>query len=190
MRGEAVLVNGAAGTSGRLALQVARHLGARRIVATARRATVEGELPALGAHAFISLTHSQPELTEAFRRELREHGANVLLDFLYGNSAEALLQACVGHARGDAEPPVRFVQIGTIAGPNVTLPATVLRSSGLELLGSGPGAVSHVELVKSIGEFLAAYRAGGFRVEAETAPLSDVTAVWGRQTRARVVLTP
>lgn len=189
VRGEAVLVNGAAGTSGKLAIQVAKYLGASRVVATARKPEVEGELRALGADAVVVLTQNQPELTDAFRRELREHGVDVILDYLYGYTAEALLNACVGPARGDAEPRVRFVQIGTLAGPNVTLPATVLRSSGLELLGSGLGASSNEELVQSIGEFLSVYRAAGFRVEAEAAPLRDVASAWVRPTNARLVLT-
>ncbi len=189
VRGEAVLVNGAAGTSGRMAIQVAKYLGARRVVATARNPNVEAELRALGADAVIVLAPNQAELTEAFRRELREHGVDVVLDYLYGSSAEALLQACVGPGRGDAEPRVRFVQIGTIAGPNVTLSATVLRSSGLELLGSGLGSLSHEEHVKGIGEFLAVYRAAGFRIETQAAPLRDVESAWTRPTAARVVLT-
>jgi NADPH:quinone reductase-like Zn-dependent oxidoreductase len=188
-RGESVLVNGAAGASGRLAIQIAKYLGARRVVATARNPAVEPELRALGADALVVLAQSQADLTEAFRHELRAHGVDVVLDFLYGNTAEALLQACVGPARGDAEPRVRFVQIGTLAGPNVTLPAMILRSSGLELLGSGLGALSNAELVTGIGEFLAVYRAGGFRIETATAPLREVESAWNRPTTARLVLT-
>ncbi|HTQ02460.1 MAG TPA: zinc-binding alcohol dehydrogenase family protein [Polyangiaceae bacterium] len=189
VRGESVLVNGAAGTSGRIAVQVAKYLGARRVVATARNPDVEGELRALGADALIVLTQNQAELTEAFKRELRDHGVDVMLDYLYGNTAEAFLQACTGPGRGDAEPRVRFVQLGTLAGPNVTLPAGVLRSSGLELLGSGLGALSHEELVKGIGEFMAVFRAAGFRIETEAAALRDVESAWARETSARVVLT-
>lgn len=188
-RGESVLVNGAAGVSGRLALQVARHLGARRVVATARSAAVESELRALGADTVIALGADSAALTDAFRRELRDHGVDVVLDYLYGSSAEAFIHACVGPGRGAAEPRVRFVQLGTLAGPNITLPAAALRSSGLELLGMGLGAVAHQELVTGIGEFLAAFRAAGFRIETEVAPLRDVETAWSRATRARLVLT-
>ena len=81
------------------------------------------------------------------------------------------------------------MQIGTLAGPNITLPAAALRGSGLELIGNGLGSLSHQELVTSIGEFLASYRGAGFRVASETAPLSDVEAAWSRATAARLVLT-
>jgi NADPH:quinone reductase-like Zn-dependent oxidoreductase len=187
--GESVLVNGAAGVSGRLAIQVAKHLGARRVIATARNPAVDVELRALGADTVIVLSEDSGALTDAFRRELHEHGVDVVLDYLFGNSTEAFIQACVGPGRGAAEPRVRFIQLGTLGGPNITLPATALRSSGLELLGMGLGAVAHEELVVGIGEFLAAYRAAGFRVETTAVPLRDVEAAWSRPSRARLVLT-
>jgi NADPH:quinone reductase-like Zn-dependent oxidoreductase len=189
VRGEAVLINGAAGVSGRLAIQVAKHLGARRIVVTARNPGVESQLRELGADAFIPLGESQAELTSAFRQELREYGLDVVLDFLFGNPAEALLHACIGPGRGAAEPRIRFVQIGTLAGLNLTLPGAVLRSSGLELIGTGLGSLSHEELVTCIGEFLESYVAGGFRVQATGVPLSEIEAAWGSASRERIVLT-
>jgi len=188
VRGESVLVNGAAGISGRMAIQVAKHLGARRVVATARNPAAEAALRSLGADAFIPLSDDSAALAEAFRGELRAHGIDVVLDFLYGSSAEAFLQACVGPARGAAEPRVRFVQIGTLAGPHITLPALALRSSGLELLGSGLGSASHLELMAGIGEFLAAYPSAGFHIDTAVAALSDVTAAWSRPSSARLVL--
>ena len=189
VRGESVLVNGAAGVSGRLAVQVAKHLGARRVVATARNPAVEPELRALGADGFIELTLSHAELTQAFRRELGAHGVDVILDYLYGGPAEALLHACVGPGRGAAEPRIRYVQIGASAGATIPLPAAALRSSGLELIGAGLGALSHVELVTCIGEFFQSYVAGGFRVATTTKPLSEVETAWAHMGRERLVLT-
>jgi NADPH:quinone reductase-like Zn-dependent oxidoreductase len=188
VRGETVLVNGASGVAGRLAIQVAKHLGARRVVAAARNNQVEAELRALGADAFIELTLSHAELSHAFRRELVEHGIDVVLDYVYGGPAEALLHACVGPGRGDAEPRVRFVQIGTMAGPTVTLPAIALRGSGLELLGAGLGALSHAELVSCIAEFFESFVAGGFRIEARRVPLAEIESAWSQLRRERLVV--
>jgi NADPH:quinone reductase-like Zn-dependent oxidoreductase len=190
VRGERVLVNGAAGVSGRLAVQVAKHLGAGRVVATARNPAAEHELRALGADGFIGLTLPQAELTQVFRRELQTHGVDVILDYLYGPPAEALLGACVGPGLGAAEPRVRYVQIGASAGVTIPLPAAALRSSGLELLGAGLGALSHVELVTCIGEFLRSYVAGHFQVRATARPLSEIEAAWTHTGRERLVLTP
>ncbi|HEV8549779.1 MAG TPA: zinc-binding alcohol dehydrogenase family protein [Polyangiaceae bacterium] len=188
VRGESVLVNGGTGAAGRLAIQVAKHLGARRVVATARSAAAQAELRALGADAVIVLPGSQAELIELFRRELREHGIDVVLDYLFGNTAEAFLHACIGPGRGAAEPRVRFVQIGTMAGPTISLPAVALRSSGVEMLGTGLGSVSHAELVACIGEFFASYEAAGFRIAATSAALSDVESAWGATVKERLVL--
>ena len=69
--GEAVLVNGATGASGRLAVRIARHLGARRVVATGRTAASAERLRALGADHVIALDQPDDALTHAFRRELR-----------------------------------------------------------------------------------------------------------------------
>jgi NADPH:quinone reductase-like Zn-dependent oxidoreductase len=187
VRGETVLVNGAAGASGRLAIQVAKHLGARRVIATARNPAVVGELTALGADAFIALEQPRAALIEAFRNEVKGAGVDVVLDYVFGNAAEAFIHACIGPARGAAEPRIRFVQIGAVAGPDITLPAQGLRGSGLELIGSGLGSVSHQELVACIGEFFGSYRAGGFKIDAESAPLSAVESAWPVSRRARLV---
>ena len=189
VRGESVLVNGAAGISGRLAIQVARHLGARRVVATARNRATEPALRALGADAFIALDQPPVELTAAFRSELGGEGVDVVLDYLFGAPAEAFIAATIGRARGVAEPRIRFVQVGAVAGLNIALPGAALRSSGLELLGTGLGAVSHQELVACIGELFQAYRPAGFAVELRAAPLSDVAATWHQPGSARTVFT-
>ena len=84
--GESVLINGATGVAGQQAIQVAKHLGARRVVATGREEAVLEKLRALGADETISLRQSHDELTAAFRQALK--GIDVVLDFLWGPSAE------------------------------------------------------------------------------------------------------
>src|SRR5690606_19122266 len=148
--GESVLINGAAGSSGRLAIQVAKHLGARRVIATARNRATEPALRALGADSFIALDRPAAELTAAFRDELAGDGVDVVLDYLFGAPAEAFIAATVGRASGKAEPRIRFVQVGAAAGLSINLPGAALRSSGLELLGTGLGALSHRELLACI----------------------------------------
>ncbi len=69
--GEGVLVNGATGTSGRLAVRIARHLGAGRVVVTGRNEARLAELAAEGADAVISLNGPADELVRAFRRGAR-----------------------------------------------------------------------------------------------------------------------
>jgi hypothetical protein len=84
---------------------------------------------------------------------------------------------------------MRFVQIGSLAGGTITLPGGALRSSGLELMGSGLGSVSNERLVLSIGAVLRAIGPGGFKISAERVPLSQVGAAWGSTTAERIVFT-
>ena len=156
VKGESVLINGATGVSGRLAIQIAKHMGARRVIVTGRNAASVAGLSALGADVLISLDQPADALTNAFRNEIKGDGVDVILDYLWGPSAETLIASAAGHASGTAEPRIRFVQIGSVAGGTITLPGGSLRSSGLELLGSGLGSVSNERLVKRIGEFMQA----------------------------------
>ncbi len=177
-RGETVLVNGATGTSGSLAVAIARHLGAGRVVATGRD---RAKLAAIGADVAIPLDeHAPGALAEAMAA-----GVDVVLDYLWGPPAEQVIAAAAPHPRR-----LRFVAIGSMAGPTAPIPSAALRSSGLELMGSGIGSVSRQDLVASIGELLAAVRPAGLAVAVETAPLSDVGSAWSRDTGdRRLVLT-
>ncbi|CAG4894456.1 quinone oxidoreductase family protein [Paraburkholderia saeva] len=187
-RGENVLINGATGVSGRLAIQIARHLGASKVIVTGRNAkSIEG-LGALGADVLIPLDAPPGALTETFRDAIRSHRVNVILDYLYGPSAESLLAAVGGHS-GEAEPRIRFVQIGSLAGNTITMPAAALRSSGLEIMGSGLGSVSNERLVGAIGALLKAVVSGGFSIEADAVPLTDVERAWTSEASARTVFT-
>ncbi len=172
--GETVLVNGATGSAGRLAVQIARHLGAGKVIATGRNAA---RLRTLGADTAISLEMPDAELAEAFRRELRV-GVDVILDYLWGPTAEMLIGAASGHGSREAMPRIRFVQIGSASGSAISLESAPLRSSGLELLGSGLGSASYDQLVSAIGEMLHAARPAGLHIDMEAVPLTDVSAAW------------
>jgi len=188
-RGESVLVLGAAGASGRLAIQVAKYLGAARVVATARNRAVEAELRALGADDFIALDQTPEALTTAFRKEIHEPGVDVVLDYLWGMPAESFINAAAGHGSGEAAHRIRYVNIGSMAGLSIPVAAGPLRSSGLEMMGSGLGSVSHADLVKVVGELLHAVGPAGLKVDAVAKPMQDVEAIWTLKSDQRIVLT-
>jgi NADPH:quinone reductase-like Zn-dependent oxidoreductase len=173
--GETVLINGATGTSGRLAVQVAKHLGAGRVIATGRNVKVLAELAALGADATVALS-GDPDANEAAFKPHFAAGVNVVLDYLWGPSAERLLVAA---ARAGTEGvPMRFVQIGSMSGSDITLPSAVLRSSDLKLMGSGIGSVPTDRLLHAIGQLLAVTTSAGFRIATDAVPLADVGRAW------------
>ncbi|MCR6671884.1 zinc-binding alcohol dehydrogenase family protein [Devosia ginsengisoli] len=170
--GETVLINGATGTSGRLAVQVARHLGAGKVIATARNAEA---LQSLGADETIQLTQDQDALEQRFQSAFA-NGVDVVIDYLWGQSAERLLMAA---ARAGIEGvPIRFVQVGSISGPGITLPSAVLRSSSITLMGSGLGGIPLDSLIASVAELLQAAATAGFTMATRSAPLAQLDQVW------------
>jgi NADPH:quinone reductase-like Zn-dependent oxidoreductase len=180
--GETVLVNGATGTAGRLAVQIAKHLGAKKVIATARNADALHAVVALGADVTIPLVGSETALEDRFKQQFAD-GVDVVVDYLWGKSAECLLTAAT-KAGADAVP-IRFVQIGAVSGPDITLPSAILRSSAIELMGSGLGSVPLNRLVRRIGELLQATMSGGFKIAARPVPLSEVEQAWHKDDSTR-----
>jgi NADPH:quinone reductase-like Zn-dependent oxidoreductase len=185
--GETVLVNGATGTAGRLAVQIAKHLGAKKVIATGRDAESLSSVAALGADMTIPLVESEAALEKSFKEQFAE-GVDVVIDYLWGKSAERLLIA--GAKAGADAVPIRFVQIGSVSGPDITLPSAVLRSSAIELMGSGIGSIPLDRLVDAIGALLQATAPGGFEIAAKPVPLSDVERAWAEDdSKRRTVFT-
>jgi NADPH:quinone reductase-like Zn-dependent oxidoreductase len=173
--GETVLVNGATGAAGRLAVQIAKYLGAERVIATGRNAEALKSLEALGADVTIPLS-TDAEAVEGDFKEQFATGVDVVIDYLWGQSAEGLLIAASRAAKGSAR--IRFVQVGAISGANITLAGAVLRSTAIELMGSGIGSIPLNRLMKVVAELLQATIPGGFAIAAKAIPLSQVEKAW------------
>ena len=173
--GETVLVNGATGTAGRLAVQIAKHMGARRVIATGRNVESLKSLAAIGADVAIPLGDAGSEFEDALREQFGQR-IDVVLDYLWGESAERIIVA--GAKAGKEAVPIRFVHIGSVSAPNITLPSAALRSSAIELMGSGIGSISMDRLVKSIDELMQASATTGFEIVTKTYPLSEIETVW------------
>lgn len=181
--GETVLVNGATGASGQLAVQIARHRGAAKVIATGRN---RAALDALGADGTIALDEDGDALEARFR-EVFAGGVDVVLDYLWGMSAERLLLAAA--KAGPDGVPIRFIQIGTASGADLRLPGAILRSSALHLMGSGIGSVPLPRLVAAIEGVFAAAAAGALTLPCETMPLDRVEQAWAAPGDRRIVLT-
>ena len=185
-----VLVNGATGTAGRQAIQAARLLGASRVIGTGRDEAALEELRSQGVEETISLKLPEDALVTAFKKALGG-GVNVVLDYLWGRSAEALLQAAAGHGSMRGEPRIRYVQIGSISGDPIALSGGILRSSGLELIGSGLGSLSAAVMLQALDRMFEAAGKGLIEIETETMPLAEVGAGWSRSTgNRRLVFVP
>lgn len=191
--GETVLVNGATGTAGRVAVQLAKYLGAAKIIATGRNATELEELKQLGADTVISfsLDANHPSGVREYEEALKETfsaGINVVIDYLWGQSAQT---AIVALAKTIEDKPVRFVHVGSASGEaSIELPGSALRSAAITLIGSGIGSVSRSGLVQSIRSIFEAVEPAGLKIATNAVPLSEVEDVWEKATgKPRVVFT-
>lgn len=176
--GETVLIIGATGTSGKLAVAAARQAGAGRIVAAGRRQSV---LDALGVDGTVDLGLEGAELVQAFADAAGPAGYHVIVDYIWGAATEALLATLNNHdlssyagGRG-----IRLVNVGSMAGPDIRLPAAVLRSNQLQIMGSGTGNFPPVaEMQRYANEILALAAAGKIAVETQEHGLTEIATVW------------
>src|SRR3989441_11778874 len=119
--GETVLILGATGVAGKLAIQIAKHLGAGRVVAAGRNRCVLETLPDLGADAIIPLNQPDQGLTAAFLEEARRGHFDIILDYLWGHPTEVLLDALTGHDLMAESTRSRLVEIGEMYVPPLSL---------------------------------------------------------------------
>ena len=176
--GETVLINGATGAAGRLAIQIAKFMGARKVIATGRDVEALEQLKVLGADVTIPLVPSPKELEAAFKEQFGGEGVDVVLDYLWGQSAEILIVAAA--KAGKDAVLIRFVQIGALSGGNITLPSAALRSSTLVLMGSGIGSIPLEGLVGAIRGVMQAVVPGKLQIKTETVPLANIEQTWNK----------
>ncbi|EPP2806807.1 quinone oxidoreductase family protein [Klebsiella aerogenes] len=182
--GETVLINGATGSAGQLAVQIARYLGAKKIIATGRNTQA---LAALAADECIDLTADEQTLIAQFAAASAGQ-IDVVVDYLWGRSAELLLPMLAKYTPGDK--PVRYVQVGSLAGADIALNGAVLRAAPLQLMGSGIGSLTMPQLLAATGEMLQAAVPGHFTIATTPLPLRDVAAAWPRDnSQKRTVFT-
>jgi NADPH:quinone reductase-like Zn-dependent oxidoreductase len=184
--GETVLILGATGVAGQLAIQVARQMGAKRIVGAGRNVDA---LRSAGLDEVIALNQPEDDLRKAFVAEAVA-GIDVVIDYLWGRPTELLLEALAKGFKAEATHRTRLVEVGASAGPSITLPASILRSIDLTILGSGFGAASIDRIFAAVSEFFALAAEGALKVDVDVVPLSDVETAWNRANKGRrIVLT-
>jgi len=189
-RGETVLVLGATGVTGQLAVQIAKLLGAARVVGVGRNERVLARLGELGADATVQLDQAAEALKEAYLSEMGT-GFDVILDYLWGEPTEALLAAITKSEFAVTGKETRLVQVGESAGAMIRLPAAVLRSTAVTILGTA-GMPPREVLFDAMREVMKRGAMGELQIETERVALAEVESVWkgAGQTGRRVVLAP
>ena len=182
--GDNVLILGATGITGKLAIQIARHLGAGKIIAAGRNESKLEELKVMGADEVISLSQPEDDIKAAFKSANKETPFDIVLDYLWGRPAELLLDALTGHDLRAEGKVTRYIHIGEMAGSTIQLPGAVLRSTGLELYGSGGGSISKEAMVSLFTEIVPTIfrlaAEGKLIIDTEVVPLSGIAEAWQR----------
>jgi len=183
--GQKVMILGATGTSGQMAVQVAKRLGASDIVAVGRNAAKLEALTTLGATQLVDLSAAtaQEDLARAGR------DIDIVLDYLWGEVTPMALKAIVPHRLDDSQP-LKWVEIGGSAGTDAVLPAAAFRAIALEMVGSGQGSVGVANILATLKAIVASEADAPFTFATETAHFADVDKVWSAATKARVVFVP
>jgi NADPH:quinone reductase-like Zn-dependent oxidoreductase len=185
--GQRVLVLGATGNAGRMAVEIAKRLGAGHVIGAGRDAERLAALGDLGADVSISL--AREDAYDALGEAAAD--VDVVVDYLWGTPAERAIRALVTR-RHDRSRPLDWIQVGSVAGPDLTLPSAALRAANLRIMGSGQGSVATAEIVAQLPALAAEITAGALTVDAAPVPLSQVEAAWNApaQPGQRIVFTP
>jgi NADPH:quinone reductase-like Zn-dependent oxidoreductase len=191
--GETVLVNGATGTAGRIAVQLAKYLGAGKVIATGRNEAELEQVKTLGADVVIpfSLGALHPLGAKRYEQALIEElgkSIDVVLDYLWGETARAVIAAI---AKGVEDvTPVRFVHVGGASGEaSIDLPGAGLRSSSIVLMGSGYKSVPLPALLNAVRNTFDAVGPAKLRIATKSVPLSEVESHWNAPGKPRLVFT-
>ena len=189
--GERVLVNGARGTAGRLALQLAKYLGASKVIGTGRNESDLQELLSLGADVVIPFTldASHPLGAKHYEQALVAefaYGIDVVIDYLWGESARTTIVAVAKAVEEGGT--VRFVHVGGASREeNIELPGAALRSSAIQLMGSGVKSVPFPKLLNSIKNVFDAVLPAKLQIATKTVPLSAIEETWDAPGKPRIV---
>ena len=183
-KGETVLILGATGVAGQLAIQVARILGDGRVIAAGRNLDSLAGAP---VDAVVSLSQPDEAVRDAFAAEAAA-GIDVVIDYLWGRPTELLLEALAKGFRPDSTRATRLVEVGESAGKTIALPGATLRSVDLTLQGSGFGSVPLPTILAMIPTLFSLAASGDLKVAVDPVPLSEVETAWTRAEKGRRIV--
>jgi len=183
--GETVLVLGASGAVGQIAIQAAKLMGAARVVAAARDAEALERARDLGADALVSLRDDVDDLSGSLRAASGGDGFDLALDPLWGDPAKAAI--------GAMKPFGRVVSLGQSAGAEATLTSQSIRSTPIDLLGYTNYTAGEARKAAAYAEMAGHAARGEITVRIERIGLDDVPEAWQRQgtsPHAKLVVVP
>jgi NADPH:quinone reductase-like Zn-dependent oxidoreductase len=184
-----VLILGASGMTGRLAVQNAQVLGARHVIAVGRDATALGALSGPD-RSLVTLTGVAELDRDSLVEAVAGHHPSTVLDYVWGAPAEAAFAALARLRLTPADRPIAYLQVGESAGPHAALPAGLLRGTAISIRGSGARTYPMGEIMLGISEVMAHFADGAVALPVMTYPLAKVATAWQAiRGPGRIVLT-
>lgn len=193
--GKVVLVNGATGVTGKTAVQLAKYYGASKIIATGRNEASLKHLTGLGADEVLSLSQDQNAFVSALKAIHTKTPIDIVIDYVWGTSVEWILHAVKGGGLNTPYHPIRIVTVGNMSGDNMNLGSAQLRSTAIEIVGSGFGSLPAEAFAKmnteTIPELMKLAASGGLHIDTHAVPLKDVEQAWHSHVSSgtRIVVT-
>jgi NADPH:quinone reductase-like Zn-dependent oxidoreductase len=189
LAGQNILVLGATGNAGQLAVQIAKMLGAGQIIAAGRDPARLASLFPLGATSTLPLDGDADVIAGRFSQAASD--ADIVLDYLWGPPAAAVIAALIA-GRADRAKPLTWIEVGSAAGPNAPVPSAALRAARLQIVGSGQGSVTTGQILAELPVLAQHITSGVFCIDARPTPLANVEQAWAdtARTRQRIVFTP
>lgn len=190
--GSVVLVNGATGITGRIAVQIAKVYGASKIIVTGRNEESLQALRELGADEAVSLHLNDEDFKNRIKEIHHESPIDIIIDYIWGHSVEMILSAFKGD--GTFSHKTKLITIGGMSSDTVQLSSQILRATDIQISGSGLGSWTKQESAllfsEIIPEMFQAAVEGKIKIETENVDIKNIEAAWNAeiQTGKRLVV--
>jgi len=181
-KGDVVLINGATGVTGQIAVQMAKLDGASTIIVTGRNSESLEKLKSLGADLIVSLMQDDESIINQLKEIQSNTPVNIVIDYLWGHPVELIINSLKGGGLNNITSKIRIVTVGSMAGENINLTSGTLRSTAIEILGSGIGSISKEEMVlfntEILSEMFQLAAEGKLSIDTESSTLSEIETIW------------
>lgn len=181
--GHTILINGATGVTGKIAVQIAKLYGAGKIIVTGRNEESLQSLLSLGADETVSLKLQDDDFKRKIKELHSETPIDVVLDYIWGHSVEMILTALKGN--GTFSHKTKLISVGGMSGDTIQLSSQILRGTDIQISGSGLGSWTPEEskllFSEIIPEMFRAAADGKIKIDTETAEIKDIETVWNKE---------
>lgn len=181
--GNTVLINGATGITGRIAVQIARLYRAQKIIVTGRNEESLQSLLELGADEIVSLKLEDIDFKQKIKEIHQETPIDIIIDYVWGHSVEMIL--CAFKGDGTFSHKTKLVTIGGMSGDTIQLSSQILRGTDIQISGSGLGSWTKEESAllfsEIIPEMFQAAVEGEIKMETHEVDIKDIETIWNAE---------